>query len=215
MTKTLDLITKLSSEAKPAKPLPKPASWILFLLAELFFYAVILQTFLGLRPDLAVELTHPLFVVEITLTLLLFVSSITATVLTMYPDLYQKSFLLKIPYLIFFLLLGFFLAEFFIFYDVENIFSSENFHGLQCALCIVISSSVPAAFIFAILRRGASVLPKQSGFFTILAASSLSYFVTRLDEVNDSVIHLFIWHYLPILFFALLGALLGKWLLKW
>ena len=116
MTKMLDLITKLSSEVKPTKPLGKPIGWIGCLLLLLVLYAVIVQIGFGVRGDLLLQLTRPLFLVEIALMLLLFVTSVAAAVLTMYPDLYQKSRLLKLPFIIFFLLLGLFALQFFTVY---------------------------------------------------------------------------------------------------
>jgi len=74
---------------------------------------------------------------------------------------------------------------------------------------------VPAALIFALLRKGASVRPLRAGSFAVLAASGLGCLTLRLSEANDSLVHLVDWHYLPTLLFAVIGALVGRYLLRW
>jgi hypothetical protein len=59
------------------------------------------------------------------------------------------------------------------------------------------------------------VHPLQAGAFAVLTASTIGALTLRLAEENDSIVHLVQWHYLPTLFFAVLGAFAGKWLLKW
>ncbi len=151
MTKMLDLITKLSSEVKPTKPLGKTIGWIASLLLLLVLYAVIMQTFFGVRGDIFLQLTRPLFVAEIALMLLLFVTSVMSAVLTMYPDLYQKSRLLKLPFIIFFLLLGLFTVQFFTAQDLSMIAPEIDLQNMECTRCILLVALIPAAFTFAIL----------------------------------------------------------------
>lgn len=215
MTKTLDLITKLSCDIKPVKPLGKPLKWFLNLTFLLIFYAVIVQIFFGMRSDILAQLKRPLFALEVILMLLLFFFSTASATFTMYPDLYQKSRLLKIPYIIFFALFAIFLAQFFTTNDQLMVLPEVTLHKMECTICIMFLSLIPAAITFAILQKGASTLPLQSGIFTILSASALGYLMLRFQEQNDSISHLLIWHYLPILFFALVGALIGWKLLKW
>ena len=215
MTKMLDLITKLSSEVKLAKPLGKPIGWIGCLLLLLVLYAVMVQIFFGVRADILLQLTRPLFLAEIALMLLLFVTSVVAAVLTMYPDLYQKSRLLKLPFIIFFLLLGLFALQFFTAQDLRMIVPEIDLHTMECTRCILLVALIPAAFTFAILQKGATTLPLQAGAFTVLAASALGYLILRFHEASDAISHLLIWHYFPMLFFAMIGAAIGKWLLKW
>lgn len=215
MTKIPNLITKLSNEIKPIEPLRKPTSLTLKLLAALVFYTVVLQIFLGLRDDLFVQITRPLFLAEIGLMFLLFFTAVLAAVLAMYPDLYQKSHLLKLPYVILFFLSLILAAQFFLPIDERMILPQIVTHQMMCTSCILLLSLAPAALIFIILQKGATLVAMQSGIFTVLAASALGCLMLRLSEMNDSISHLLIWHYLPIIFFSLIGALFGRWLLKW
>lgn len=210
-----DLITKLSGEIKAVKPLDKPMKWIIYLLSMLLIYGIILQIIFGFRVDLAVQFLRPLFLTEIILMLLLFITSTVAAVFTMYPDSYQKSRLLKFPYLVFFLLLVFFVTQFFVPKDEVMFLPEIISHKIECTICIFLLAIIPSSFMFAILQKGATTIPRQAGLFTTLAASSLGYLILRFNEMNDSITHLVTWHYLPMLFFALIGSAIGKWFLKW
>ncbi len=89
------------------------------------------------------------------------------------------------------------------------------FHKIECTICIMFVAIIPAILIFTILKKGATIKPLQAGSFTVLAASSLGYLILRFSEANDAISHLLIWHYLPMICFAILGAVIGKFFLKW
>ena len=215
MNNTFDLIAHLSREAKPVAPLRTPNYWTVRLFAVLAVYAAASQFYLGLRPDLWMQLTRPLFALEIALLALLLVFSITACILSMYPDAYQKPQYLKIPYAIFTALSALVTFQLLMPYDSRMVMPELSTHGMECALCIASVALIPSALIFVLLRKGASVRQLQSGSFAVLAASAIGCITIRLAEANDSIMHLVSWHYIPTLVFAALGALIGKHLLKW
>ncbi len=197
------------------KPLQKPLSWILNISSLLASYAVISQIFLGVRADIFTQITRPLFALEVVLMLLLFFASVVAAVFTMYPDSYQKSRFLKLPYTIFFTLLSIFIFQIFIPIDSRMVMPETNIHTMECAICILFLSLIPSAYILLTLQKGATVNSSRSGIFAVLAATALGCLILRLSEANDSITHLLTWHYLPTFFFAKIGAMLGGWLLKW
>ena len=214
MSNTNDLIQHLSGEAQPSKPLRAPGYLSIRLLAVLLMYGASAQIYLGLRPDLAMQFTRPLFTLEVALLASLLITSAVASVLAMYPDAYQKTTILKIPYGVFFLLLALVTSQLLMPRDTRMVMP-EGAHGMECALCIASVALIPSALIFSLLRKGASIRQFQAGIFAVLAASSIGCLTLRLAEENDSLAHLATWHYLPTLLFASLGALIGKWLLKW
>ena len=55
----------------------------------------------------------------------------------------------------------------------------------------------------------------SAGLLAVIAAVSVGAITLRLAEANDEIMHLLSWHYLPSIFFASLGALLGRYLLRW
>jgi hypothetical protein len=218
MMDTDNLIANLSAQAKPTKKIRKPSYWVVRLLVLLAIYTVGCQLFLGFRADLMVQFARPLFVLEILLLSLLLLSSTFASVLSMYPDAHQKHQFLKIPYVIFTILVMLMGIQFFMPLDTRMVMSSAGLngdHAMECAICIASIALIPSALIFALLRQGASVRQLQAGSFAVLAASSIGCLTIRLSEANDSIMHLVQWHYIPTLFFAALGAMAGKWLLKW
>lgn len=215
MISTTNLIKSLSKEAKPAKTLPSPHYWGARLFGVLAVYAILAQVFLGLRADIAMQLSRPLFALEIILLATLALASFMAAILVMYPDAYQKPKLLKLPYGIFIALFVLMSFQLLVPADVRMIILEPSSHSIECALCIGATSIIPSAIIFIILRKGASVRIFQAGSFAVLAAGAIGGLTLRLAEANDSIEHLLTWHYVPTLIFASIGALLGKFLLKW
>lgn len=218
-TDTQQLIDRLSQEASAStakNPLPPPAWWAVRLIALLAAYGLGVQFFLQVRPDIAVQFGRPAFVAEIALLVVLSLSSAVAAIFAMYPDMHQKPWLLRIPYAVFAALAGFIAFQLFAMpYDPRMVIPSSGMHGMECALCIASVAIVPSALVFGILRKGASVTPLRAASFAVLAAAGLGCLTLRLAEASDSLVHLAAWHYTPTLAFAALGALAGKFLLKW
>ena len=212
MTDTKTLIAHLSSAPTPQKPLRSPRYWATWLLLVLACYGVGTQLFLGIRPDIAVRITDPFFVLELLILFALLITSTTASVVAMAPDAYQKSKLLGLPYLLLAVLVGMILCHLLM---PEIATLDTEIHRGECALCIAAVAIIPSALLFAVLRKGATIHPLQAGSFIVLAASAIGCLTLRLSESQDAILHLGLWHYLPTLLFAALGACLGRWLLKW
>lgn len=214
--KTQELIEKLSQEATQKQVFHAPAWWAIRLLCILAFYGLAAQFFLGIRPDIILQLARLYFALEITLLSGITISAALASVFTMYPDMYQKPWMLKVPYLLFgvlILLISYQLA--FASNDIRMVIPPPGGHAMECALCIGAVALIPSALIFGLLRKGASVTPLNAGFFAVLAATGIGCLTLRIAEANDSLMHLVTWHYLPTFIFASLGAIAAKWLLKW
>ncbi|MFN7835197.1 MAG: DUF1109 domain-containing protein [Burkholderiaceae bacterium] len=210
-----ELIGRLSREALPVNPLGKPIPAGARLSFVLLAYAVGTQAVLGLRTDLALQFTRFAFVAEIALLLSLLIAGATACVLSAYPDAYQRPRWLTLPYAAFAILLGLLAVELVLPGDHRMVILSPGMSGMECAFCIAAVALLPSAWIFMLLRKGASVHPWQAGVFAVLTASAVGCLTLRLSEANDSLLHVVGWHYLPTVLFAMLGAWLGKRLLSW
>jgi hypothetical protein len=213
--KTEALIASLSKQATPVKALRSPRYWGGLAVGILGIYAFAVQYFLGLRPDLLMQLTRPLFALEVLLLTLLTLTSIVAAILAMYPDAYQKPVLLKMPYGVFAVLTLLMTVQLLLPQDAAMVMPPLGVHAMECALCIGAVALIPSALLFMMLRKGATVLRVHAGVFAVLAASGVGCLTLRLAEMNDSIEHLLEWHYVPTLLFAALGALIGKGLLRW
>jgi hypothetical protein len=209
-----DLIASLSQET-PKPRLKPPGYFAARLGAVLTVYGIGIQFFLELRTDLLAQFSRPMFTLEILLLVLLTVCSATAALLAMYPDVYQKPRLLNVPYAVFMALVAFMLVQFLLPHDIRMVIPPLDGQAMECAICIASVALLPSALIFALLRKGASVYPWRAGSFAMLAASGIGCLTLRLAEANDSLLHLAVWHYLPTLFFAGLGAVIGRLVLRW
>lgn len=215
MVDTKQLINQLSAEATAVKVV-RPQRYAAFLLALLSLYAMCAQCWLeGFRPDLAMQLTRPLFMVELLLLAAMLASSSVASVYAMLPDGAQRKTLMRLPYLFSGGMLALVIFQLFLPQDVRMVMPSATSHTHECTMYIAFSSILPAALIFGLLRKGASVMPMQAGLLAVIAAVSVGAITLRLAEANDDIMHLLAWHYLPSIFFASLGALLGRYLLRW
>ncbi|MDP1634786.1 MAG: NrsF family protein [Gallionellaceae bacterium] len=76
-------------------------------------------------------------------------------------------------------------------------------------------SLLPAAWTFFSMRRFASTHYCWASSIALLSAFSVGALWLRLHELNDSIIHVIQWHYLPMLGIGLIGWWLGKRVLKW
>ncbi len=213
---TDDLIKQLAQEPKPAKRLLKPGQHIALLLGVLLIYAISAQFYLGLRPDLIHRLTDFWYEAEITALWFLILTSAFASIAAMAPDAYQKPIALQLPYIVFAVLIVILGTQMLTTHDMAKLAEEmSDMAGLECSVCIALLSAIPSAFVFAILKKGASVRPFMSGSFAVFTATGIGCLTLRLGEANDSLMHLTQWHYLPTLVFAIIGAFIGKCLLKW
>ncbi len=210
---TSDLITKLSQESKPVKVLKKPSHWILRLVIFALVYYFIIQTFLGVRSDISEKLLEPSFIIEILLMIILLISSIAAASITIYPDSYQKNYLLKIPYFILTIFAVFLIFEFVS--QTKSGLIYQPHHSYRCLICITSFSIIPSLYFFYILRKGININPSKATNLAVIAASTIGCIALKINEQNDDFFHLVIWHYFPVLVFSLIGAAAGKRIFKW
>jgi hypothetical protein len=215
MTDTSEVIASLSQQVTQVKPLPSPLLMIMRLMALFVLYGAACQCLLGVRSDLSVQFTRPLFAAEIMVLILLVLTCLIAGVYSLYPDLYQKSYFLKLPYIIGGVFAALTLYQAIALYDVRMVMPAAEIHGMECALCIAALSFIPAAVMFIVIRKGATVKQGHAGVYSVFIATGMSCLAIRLEEMQDSVAHLLLWHYFPIFLYAIAGAYIGKWLLRW
>jgi hypothetical protein len=214
MADTNSLIEELSR--KPAaRALSRPMRMVIPILGALAVYGMLALWWLEVRPDLGQQLSRPWFVAELLALVALAAGSVVAAVHAMYPDLCQRRWLLKLPYLSFMALAGILLVQLFLPADARLAIPEITAHTIECTVCIAAVALLPSALLFTLIRSGASVHPLHAGSCAVLAATAVACLALRLSEANDSVTHLIAFHYLPTLLMAALGARLGQWLLKW
>jgi len=207
---TEELIHILSAEKVALRRLSTPARifWQ-WLLVSLLSVGGMLAIF-GLRDDLNEKLTNGFFVAEIFTLSAITISMAFAAAIYSFPDLYQRKYSLYIPPIA---LLAFVFSL--VFAYMENANAPLPEHSFICLFCITMFSMIPALWMFYLLRKQASTHLKMAGCTALLAACSIGALTLRLSEKTDSIEHLILWHYLPMVGYALIGAWLGKRFLKW
>jgi hypothetical protein len=204
------LVESLAADNTKVKPAPHPFVLGLKWIAAAAVYLVVSLALSGLRPDLAQALQNPWYVAELAMLLLLFIATAISAALLSFPDLHQKSALAYAPVAVFALFVLLMLAAW-----IEVPAAPLPVHSWQCTLSITLFSLLPAAWTFYAMRKYASTHYRWAGGIALLSAFSVGALWLRLHEVNDSIHHVMLWHYLPMLAVGLIGLWLGKKLLKW
>jgi hypothetical protein len=211
MENTDELINKLVQDAATVKPAPHPYKLSLAWIGWAAAYLVVSFIFSGLRPDLAVKLHEPWFVAEIAALACIFVATSLSASLLSFPDIHQLRRVAYAPVFTFVL----FVAVMFLAWRADNPPAPLPMHSFRCTMGITMLSLLPAAWMFYAMRKFASTHYHLAGSCALLFAFSIGAIWLRLYEVNDSIIHVIEWHYLPMIAFALAGLWLGKLILKW
>lgn len=211
MERIEDLIGKLAQEAVAVKPAPHPYVLSLKWMAAAALYLVVSLAVFGLRPDIMAKLHELWFAAELVALLLIFVATSVSAALLAFPDLHQKRLLAFAPAVAFLL----FLLVILFAWNADNPPAPLPVHSFECTLSIILFSLLPAVWTFYSMRKFASTNYYWAGSIALLSAFSVGALWLRLYEVNDSILHLVEWHYLPMIAAGMLGLWLGKMLLKW
>lgn len=205
------LVNELSNDTAPIRRAASP--WLLSLRWAGFAIAYLLVAliFSGLRPDLAQALQQPLYAAELLLLLLILLATTLGSALLAFPDLHQQRRLAQVPNILFALFILLLLVA----WRTDTPPAPFPVHSIECTLDITFISLLPAALAFLVLRNYASTHPRWAGSYALLAAFSVGALWLRLYEVNDSILHVVQWHYLPILGVGMIGWMLGRKVLKW
>lgn len=210
MIQTDQLIAELAREPAP-KAVANPWRLSLRWLAFLTFYAAMVTAFSSARPDLLTALQQPLFALEILLLAGIIISAVVCAALLSFPDLHQKRTLTYVPIFFFAAFAGVMVAA--LMADPSS--SHEAGKGMQCLSCISAYAVLPALLILRAVARMATTRGALAGMVALLAAFAVGALMLRLHEPTDSIMHVMVWHYAPMLAVALIGLLLGRRLLRW
>jgi hypothetical protein len=206
-----ELIDKLARDGTAVKPAPHPYMLSLNWMGWAAVYLLVSLSFSGLRPDLASKLHEPWFVSEIAALFGIFVATSLSASLLSFPDIHQMRRIAFAPVFMFAL----FMLVMLFAWRADNPPAPLPVHSFQCTLGITMLSLLPAAWIFYVMRKFASTHYHLAGCCALLFAFSIGAIWLRLYEVNDSIMHVVEWHYLPMIAFGIFGLWLGKALLKW
>lgn len=175
------------------------------------YLAVLVLFYAEARPDLAQHLAQPLYALEVVSLYAMLLSATIATNILGYPDLGQRQGWLWAPIICF----GIFAITIALALLADQPPSPPPTDEIACLIEILEFSLLPAAYCLLRLRGMATTRPKLAGATAVLAAFSTGALILRLSEETNAIDHLVVWHYLPGLGVALLGVLIGKFVLRW
>ena len=206
-----ELVDTLAQDAAPVKPAPHPLKLSLGWAAAAVGYLVLSLWISGLRPDLMQKLHEPWFAAELVVLTLIFLSTSLSAAVLAFPDLHQMKKTAWAPAGLFalFVVIIFFARR----ADVPP--APLPMHSFECTASITLFALLPAVWTFFSMRKFASTHSHWAGSVALLFAFSVGALWLRLYELNDSIIHVIEWHYLPMLGIGLIGWWMGKRLLKW
>lgn len=206
-----DFVVSLAQDDTPSRPAPHPLLLSLRWLAGATVYLAVSLWISGVRPDLMHKLHQPMFDAELAALALIFVATALSAAVLAFPDLHQMGRTALAPVLPFAL----FIAVLFFAWRADYPPAPLPLHSFECTLSITLFSLLPAAWTFYSMRKYASTHYRWAGSVALLSAFSVGALWLRLHELNDSIVHVLEWHYLPMLGIGLIGWWLGKAVLKW
>jgi hypothetical protein len=174
----------------------------------------LLQLELGLRPDLASALTTWRFALKVAVTALLCAAAYWAAAGLSHPTTTLRNVavaLLAAPVV---LALG-------VGYELMTLPAAEwsaRAIGVNARICLAsvpLLSIAPLAAMLAALRTGAPRSATIAGAVAGLVAGGAGATLYALHCHDDSPLFVALWYALSVALVALVGALLGRWLLRW
>ena len=206
-----ELLDSLAQDAAPVKPAPHPLTLSLVWVTAALVYVVLSLWISGLRPDLMQKLHEPWFVAEVVVLMLIFLATSLSAAVLAYPDLHQMNKAAWAPAGLF----AIFMGILFFAWRADVPPAPLPVHSFECTASITLFALLPAVWTFLSMRKFASTHYRWAGSVALLFAFSVGALWLRLYELNDSIIHVMQWHYLPMLGIGLIGWWLGKRVLKW
>ena len=206
-----DLIGQLAQEGGAVKPAPHPISLSLKWMALSAAYLLVLLLVSGVRNELATAFENPWFAIEVALLVAIFITTSVSAALLSFPDMYQMRRAVWMPMAVF----GVFACVLLMAWRADMPPAPLPVHGIECTLAILMVALMPGAWLLYAMRKLASTHYQSAGSIALLHAFSVGALWLRLQENNDSILHVLQWHYLPMIVFGILGLWVGKLILKW
>lgn len=207
--KTNELIQNLSKSNTPVKVVRFNYLDLLKVFGVGILCIGSMVSILGLRTDISDKTVSVSFIFESLILLTLgILSSASAFTLSIPGNETRKTLMLPLVTLALWLALT---AYSFIMYGASIFFIG---FGFSCALDVFLISLPPASVLFFLIRKAAPLKRERVGFLVLLAGASYGAFGVGLTCVDDSPIHILIWHLIPSLAIAGAGIFIGKKLLN-
>lgn len=211
--KTDQLIAALTADTKTASRPIGQQLWIA-ISGGAIVAALIFMVGVHARPDIATALETPRFLYKYVLTLSLFASAFGLMLHLARPGVVPKGWLaaLAIPPV---LLIASVIAEFFLVPSSGWGMSLMGKNAVVCLVLIPVLSAAPLAAVMWTLRDGAPTHPVLAGATAGLVSAGIGATLYATHCQDDSPFFVAAWYGLAIVLVTVVGAFLGKRLLRW
>lgn len=209
-----DLIARLSADLVPVRPDALRNRLLLGLAAGVILAAMAMVAWLGLRPDLAQAIATPIFWAKFAFTFVLAGLGLLAALRLSRPAGRLRDAIVGV-----FAVIAITGAA-----GIVQILSSapEDVRGLViggsalvCPFYIVALSAPVLAVSIAVMRRLAPTNLAAAGFAAGLLSGAAGAWVYAFHCTESGLPFITLWYTAGILATALIGAALGRWLLRW
>lgn len=209
--KTDDLIRAISADAgKP--PVSMPGIWLAAFGGAILVAGAIFFGFLGPRPDISQAMETSRFLFKFVVTAALFVSAVPVLRALARPGTRVPFWaLLAAPVLI----LAAIAMELVALPSGQWLPSLVGSNAFECLTLIPLLGIGPLAAMLAALKVGAPTRPVLAGAVAGIAAGGLAAIFYAAFCTDDSPLFVAAWYSLAIVLLAILGALGGRYVLRW
>jgi len=206
------LVAELVSDLQPARRIWSPwtrlTGWIGLAVGGVAFAATV-----GLRDDLGTALAEPRFLLDLAILLAGAGLAATAALLAAVPGRIGGHEARRIAFgLLVLAVVAALLGE----PTGVTTWPSFVLLGLRCAVCVAAFGLVPGIALFWAVARGAPVHGRTAALCVGTAAFLVGAASVRVACPIDDVLHLAVWHGLPVVLWAV-GTMTigGAWLTRW
>jgi hypothetical protein len=208
------LVRSLTSDLRPVRRLrnvnTRTALW-----AGLATLCVALGTFaLGARPDLARKLSNAGYLAESGALVVMFVSAARCVFGLGVPGLEPTTLARTVPAAAWALWVLRVASRWSAGGMAIELAAMSWGGGLPCIWRMLGLALIPAATGLIMLRKAAPQRRGWAGLCTTLAACSLAMLGTQAVCARDAAGHVVVWHMIPVAAAALVGAAIGRWILR-
>jgi len=209
--KTDDLINALQADSA-AKGAPLAIVWKFAFAAALLVAAIAFFAMLGPRPDIGNAMDTMRFPFKFVVTIALTISSASLLMLLARPGQHWSAAVLLVAPII--AGLGAAMEMFALPSDaVKSAWMGNN--SMLCMSFIPLIGLGPLAILIGVLRYGAPTRPVLSGAVAGLVAGGIAATFYAAHCADDSPLFVATWYTLAVLGLATLGAIAGKFILRW
>jgi hypothetical protein len=206
-----DFINKLASEHSKVERSPSTGSrFFKWLLICLFSLSIGIST-LGLREDWTTLFNSPILLIQNLFIFISFIMSGLVAIKLSTPGAIKgkrgKTFIYLVISIwsLILICLGLFNGA-----EISN-FTKV---GFSCIKDIIIIGIIPGMALFFFILQGVLLKRSLASFLAMLSAFGLGAFGVQFTCHNDDPIHIFMWHFLPLILLSFLGMLIGKKVVK-